>query len=161
MKLVDIFWHSHVKNWLQQLQDYQEKQQEEALNLVKMEARTTKEDVEKIKAMKTAVFGTYICRVPIYHCGRYKDGKDAHVCFFVFYNVLRFMPDKCTFSNAVCCALLYSVPLPASEAHPLMSDLEKEKATWNIIRVHGQHLTGDMIPVVSIFMYEWGAHCTC
>mmetsp|Transcript_36349 Transcript_36349/g.79135 ORF Transcript_36349/g.79135 Transcript_36349/m.79135 type:complete len:1145 (+) Transcript_36349:145-3579(+) len=114
MKLVDVFWHSHFKRWLHQLQQYQEKQQKEALDLAKMEARTTNEDVHKLKAMKTAIFGNYISRVPVYDCERYKD-----------------------------------VPLPASEAHPLLpSDMEKEKAKWNIVRVHGQRLTGDLIPVI-------------
>lgn len=83
MRLVDLFWHSHFKHWLKQLQQYQEKQQKEALDLVKMEARTTNEDVRKLKAMKTAIFGNYISRVPVYDYERYKDGENAHLYVWI------------------------------------------------------------------------------
>ena len=151
MKVVDIFWHSHFKQWLQKLQRYQAKQQREALDLAKMEARNTKEDVEKLKEMKTAIFGRYISKVPLYHCGRYKDGENVslHACYCVPLQIL------CTLSpllTHVCVApTVKAVPLLSSEAHPFQpSDLEKEKAKWNFLRVHGQKLTGTMIPVVSI-----------
>lgn len=77
MHFVGMFWHSHFKQWLQQLQRYQERQQKEALDLAKMEARNTKEDIEKLRDMKTAIFGRYISRVPLYHYGRYKDGEET------------------------------------------------------------------------------------
>jgi len=82
MKLVDIFWHSHVKHWWKGFQKYQEEQQKQILDAAKMESRILKEDVEKIKAMKVAVFGTYICRVPVYKVERYRDvplpASEAH-----------------------------------------------------------------------------------
>ena len=84
MKLVDIFWHSHVKNWWKSFQKYQEEQEKQLLLSAKMEARSMKEDVEKIKDMKVAVFGKYICRVPVYKVERYRDGESVQArrrCF--------------------------------------------------------------------------------
>lgn len=41
------------------------------------------------------------------------------------------------------------VPLLASEAKPISAaKLKKEKATWNVTRVKGQHLEGVMIPTI-------------
>ena len=41
------------------------------------------------------------------------------------------------------------VPLLASEAQPISaSKLKKEKETWRITRVKGQHLEGVMIPTI-------------
>ena len=42
-----------------------------------------------------------------------------------------------------------SDPTPASEAKPYAAaKLKDEKATWDITRVHGQQLMGDMIPKI-------------
>jgi hypothetical protein len=75
MKLVDLFWKSHVKHWWYSFQRYQEKQQKLLLDAAKMEAQITKESVEKYKDMKVAIFGKYICRVPVYKVERYRDGE--------------------------------------------------------------------------------------
>ena len=43
----------------------------------------------------------------------------------------------------------FVVPLLASEAKPISAaKLKKEKATWNVTRVQGQHLEGVMIPTI-------------
>ena len=43
----------------------------------------------------------------------------------------------------------FAVPLLASEAKPISAaKLKKEKATWNVTRVKGQHLEGVMIPTI-------------
>ena len=43
----------------------------------------------------------------------------------------------------------FVVPLLASEAKPISAaKLKKEKATWNVTRVKGQHLEGVMIPTI-------------
>ena len=75
MKLVDIFWHSHVKQMLQDMKEQGEKAQEEQLNELRMQARTAREDAEKLKVLKKAMFGEYISNVPVFKCGRYKNGE--------------------------------------------------------------------------------------
>ena len=119
MKLVDILWHSHVKHWIEKLNRFLEEQQREALELQKTQARITKENRLKFKAMKEAMFGKLISQVSVYHTERCRD-----------------------------------IPLPASEARPLPTkSLLRERASWTIQRVHGQHLTGNMIPRVSFLIF--------
>ena len=79
MKLVDLFWKSHVKHWWHSFQRYQEEQQKLLLDAAKMDAQITKESVEKYKDMKVAIFGKYICRVPVYKVERYRDGEWKYV----------------------------------------------------------------------------------
>ena len=43
----------------------------------------------------------------------------------------------------------FAVPLLATEAKPISAaKLKKEKASWNVTRVKGQHLEGAMIPTI-------------
>lgn len=77
MKLVDVFWHSHVKQMLQDMKEQGEKAQQEQLDELRMQARTAREDAKKLKVLKKAMFGEYISKVPVFKCGRYKNGERA------------------------------------------------------------------------------------
>lgn len=56
---------------------------------------------------------------------------------------------NCSFLVFKCFLLYFAVPLLASEAKPISAaKLKKEKATWNVTRVKGQHLEGVMIPTI-------------
>lgn len=140
MKLVDLFWKSHVKHWWHSFQRYQEQQQKLLLDAAKMEAQITKESVEKYKDMKVAIFGKYICRVPVYKVERYRDGEWKYMRADVEdsnFDVRAFTFDFYSFA----------VPLPASEAHKYSAAKLKKEISTNgtTLRVHGQRLSGEMI----------------
>jgi len=156
MKLVDVFWHSHVKQMLQDMKEQGEKAQQEQLDELRMQARTAREDAKKLKVLKKAMFGEYISNVPVFKCGRYKNGERAtsDVNRIITVDVILFVHCLSYPSLPYAISIHFSpppspVPLLASEAHPVpASKLKKEKATWNVTRVYGQHLEGVMIPTI-------------
>ena len=75
MMCVDIFWHSYFKQKLQEMKEEGEKAQQEQLDLLKMQARTAREDAKKLKVLKKAMFGAYISNVPTFKTSRYKSSE--------------------------------------------------------------------------------------
>ena len=75
MMCVDIFWHSYFKQKLQEMKEEGEKAQQEQLDLLKMQARTAREDAKKLKVLKKAMFGAYISNVPTFKTSRYKNSE--------------------------------------------------------------------------------------
>jgi len=75
MKCVDIFWHSYFKQKFQEMKEEGERAQQEQLDLLRMQARTAREDAKKLKVLKQAMFGSYISNVPTFKTSRYKSSE--------------------------------------------------------------------------------------
>jgi hypothetical protein len=123
MKLVDVYYVSKIKPLTEdELEQKKKREREEryqqTMTAVSV-ARLKREEKKKLKDMKRFMFGKYITRVPVLKEDRYRD-----------------------------------LPTPESHAEPyrpgpiLMSELAMQDAGYNKIRLPGQHLVGDMIPLV-------------
>ena len=75
MKCVDIFWHSYFKQKFQEMKEEGERAKQEQLDLLRMQARTAREDAKKLKVLKQAMFGSYISNVPTFKTSRYKSSE--------------------------------------------------------------------------------------
>jgi hypothetical protein len=122
MKLVDIFYYRKLEQLtdeeLEEQYEQSKKNMAEAYKLIVKRARINKENVKKIKAMKTYLFGKFISEVPILKTERFRD-----------------------------------TPLPESTATPhrpkklTVAELAMQEVGTNRIKIPGQSLAGDMIPM--------------
>jgi hypothetical protein len=124
MKLVDIFYVSKLEPPSEEDLELKLLKERERRRLASSaaiaEARVKRENVVKLKAMKTYMFGKYVTRVPTLKEDRYRDFP---------------LPESS--------AVPYTAqPVPLSE-------LAMQEAGYNRTRLPGQHLVGDMIPKVS------------
>ena len=73
-----------------------------------------------------------------------KIGKLQNTVFLFVFFLINF-----PFRFLIIIFLPVAVPLLASEAKPISAaKLKKERETWNVTRVKGQHLEGVMIPTI-------------
>ncbi|GKY95229.1 hypothetical protein MPSEU_000485800 [Mayamaea pseudoterrestris] len=93
-------------------------------------ARVNQENVEKLKAMKEYMFGRFVTRVPVLKEDRYRD-----------------MP------------LAESSAVPYRPALVPLSELAMQEAGYKRKRLMGQHMTGTMIPQVSMVASQVIAKC--
>mmetsp|Transcript_45291 Transcript_45291/g.54934 ORF Transcript_45291/g.54934 Transcript_45291/m.54934 type:complete len:584 (+) Transcript_45291:1572-3323(+) len=122
MKLIDIFYYRKLEQLtdeeLQAQIEQNKNRQAEAYRLIAKQARIDKENAKKVKAMKKYLFGRFISEVPILKTDRFRD-----------------------------------TPLPDSTATPhrprkfTVAELAMYEAGTNRIKIPGQSLKGDMIPM--------------
>jgi hypothetical protein len=127
MKLVDVFYVSKIKAMTPEEEEkYKREMKEKRLLMnqgVIQQARIKREEARKLKAMKKHLFGKYIVGVPVLKVDRFID-----------------------------------FPLPESFAFPYtaeqrsLADQAMRDAGYKRVRIPGQHLVGDMIPKVRLFL---------
>lgn len=123
MKLVDIYYVQKIKPRTEEEIERRKHADREKRSLRvsarAAAARIKRENAFKLKAMKQYMFGKYVIRVPILKEDRYRDNP---------------LPDS------------YAVPY---KLNPLpLSELALEEALYKKTRLPGQHLAGNMVPMV-------------
>lgn len=123
MKLVDIYWYREMEGMTPEERKERDARvrrlRREANKEVAKEARINRENAWKLAAVKKYMFGRFITRVNVLKLNRYRY-----------------------------------LPLPTSTATPYSPDPQKlaelamDEAGRNRTRVTGQHLVGDMIPML-------------
>jgi hypothetical protein len=123
MKLVDVYYYSKIENMTEE-ENFKQKQ---ALQIVRqaktealaLQARIDREDAQKLKDMKTFLFGKFILKVPVLKEDRWRD-----------------IP------------LPQSKAEPYKAKSLALAELAMQEAGYHRTRVGGQHLEGVMIPTV-------------
>lgn len=125
MKLVDVFYYSKIENmteeeYLKQKQASQITRQAKTEALA-LQARIDREEAQKLKDMKTFLFGKFIMKVPVLKEDRWTD-----------------IP------------LPQSKAEPYKPKPLALAELAMQEAGYHRTRVGGQHLEGVMIPTVRL-----------